>query len=99
MPEELNRVVTDRISNLLFLPSRDASENLAAEGIPADRIHFVGNVMIDSVCWALPQALALDGPARYDVAGRPSAVGTPPRPGKRAHPMGRREFAGAHGPQ
>src|SRR2546430_12623845 len=50
MPEEINRVVTDRVSNLLFLPSRDASENLAAEGVPADRMHFVGNVMIDTLC-------------------------------------------------
>src|SRR5213594_763120 len=58
MPEEINRVVIDRLCNLLFIPSRDAGGNLAAEGIAADRIHFAGNVMIDSLCWALPQALA-----------------------------------------
>src|SRR5437867_3018505 len=62
MPEEINRVVTDRLSDLLFLPSRDAAANLEAEGIPADRMHFVGNVMIDTLCWALPQALLLDAP-------------------------------------
>src|SRR2546430_7489823 len=81
MPEELNRVVTDRISNLLFLPSRDAAENLAAEGIPADRMHFVGNVMIDTLCWALPQAVALDAPTRLGVGGRPYAGVTPHPPG------------------
>src|SRR6266436_350969 len=49
MPEEINRVVTDRLSDLLFLPSRDAAENLGAEGVPADRMHFVGNVMIETL--------------------------------------------------
>jgi UDP-N-acetylglucosamine 2-epimerase (non-hydrolysing) len=56
MPEEINRVVTDRLANLLFTPSRDAGVNLAAEGVPAARIHFVGNVMIDSLVTLLPQA-------------------------------------------
>jgi UDP-N-acetylglucosamine 2-epimerase (non-hydrolysing) len=76
MPEEINRVVTDRLSDVLFLPSRDAAENLGAEGIPAERMHFVGNVMIDTLCWALPQALALDASARFDVRGHPYAVVT-----------------------
>src|SRR6266849_1313790 len=80
MPEEINRVVTDRLSDLLFLPSRDAAENLEAEGIPADRMHFVGNVMIDTLCWALPQALAVDAPARFDLSGRPYAIVTLHRP-------------------
>jgi UDP-N-acetylglucosamine 2-epimerase (non-hydrolysing) len=56
MPEEVNRVLTDRISELLFTPSRDADENLAKEGIDPDRVHFVGNVMIDSLRAALPRA-------------------------------------------
>src|SRR5256712_1263150 len=86
MPEELNRVVTDRVSNLLFLPSRDAAENLAAEGVPADRMHFVGNVMIDTLCWALPQAVALDAPTRLGVGGRPYAGVTVHRPGHVDHP-------------
>jgi UDP-N-acetylglucosamine 2-epimerase (non-hydrolysing) len=47
MPEEINRVVTDVISDLLFTPSRDADENLISEGVTRDRIHFVGNIMID----------------------------------------------------
>jgi UDP-N-acetylglucosamine 2-epimerase (non-hydrolysing) len=56
MPEEINRVLTDRLSDLLFTPSRDGDENLAAEGIPKERVHFVGNVMIDSLRTALPRA-------------------------------------------
>jgi len=55
MPEEVNRVLTDRISELLFTPSRDADENLAKEGIDRGRVHFVGNVMIDSLHAALPR--------------------------------------------
>src|SRR5580692_6625953 len=52
MPEEINRVVTDRIVDLLLTTSRDADENLMAEGIAGERIAFVGNVMIDSLHWA-----------------------------------------------
>jgi UDP-N-acetylglucosamine 2-epimerase (non-hydrolysing) len=49
MPEELNRVLTDAISDLLFIHSPEARENLLREGRPADAIHFVGNTMIDSL--------------------------------------------------
>jgi len=56
MPEEINRVVTDRLSQLLFTPSRDADENLRAEGVEAARVHFVGNIMIDSLVRMLPEA-------------------------------------------
>src|SRR5213594_289554 len=59
MPEEINRVLTDRLADVLFAPSPDAVDNLRTEGIPEERIHFVGNVMIDSLCWALPQARKL----------------------------------------
>src|SRR5207244_2147755 len=52
-PEEINDVLTDRLSDLLFLPSRDAADHLAADGIPPERMHFVGNVMIDTLSWAL----------------------------------------------
>jgi UDP-N-acetylglucosamine 2-epimerase (non-hydrolysing) len=61
MPEEINRVVTDRLSDLLFTPSRDAGDNLRAEGIPAERIHFVGNVMIDSLVALLPRVRRQNG--------------------------------------
>lgn len=53
MPEEVNRVLTDRLSRWLFTPSPDADENLIAEGIEASRIHNVGNIMIDSLEWML----------------------------------------------
>ncbi|HEX8397279.1 MAG TPA: UDP-N-acetylglucosamine 2-epimerase (non-hydrolyzing) [Pyrinomonadaceae bacterium] len=49
MPEEINRILTDQISDLLLTPSPDADENLAAEGITPEKIKFVGNVMIDSL--------------------------------------------------
>jgi len=49
MPEEINRVVTDAIADLLLTPSRDASANLLGEGVPEGRIRFVGNVMIDTL--------------------------------------------------
>ena len=49
MPEEINRILTDSISDLLFTSSLDADENLLHEGIPAERVRFVGNVMIDSL--------------------------------------------------
>ena len=49
MPEELNRVLTDQLSSLLYTTERSAQANLAREGIPADRIEFVGNVMIDTL--------------------------------------------------
>ncbi|MCB9849371.1 MAG: UDP-N-acetylglucosamine 2-epimerase (non-hydrolyzing) [Phycisphaerales bacterium] len=49
MPEEINRVLTDSISNLLFVTEPSGIENLRREGVPDDRIHFVGNVMIDTL--------------------------------------------------
>ena len=49
MPEEQNRVLTDRLSDFLFTHSPDANGNLVAEGIPAERIHYVGNTMIDTL--------------------------------------------------
>ncbi len=48
MPEEINRLVTDSIANVLWTPSADADENLAAEGVSADKIDLIGNIMIDS---------------------------------------------------
>src|SRR5947207_8014471 len=56
MPEEINRIVTDRVSDLLLTPSPDGNENLRNEGIPADRVHLVGNIMIDTLLRHLPIA-------------------------------------------
>src|SRR5436190_13915635 len=63
MPEEINRLLTDQIAELCLTPSRDADENLAREGVTPDRIHFVGNVMIDTLLWHLPRARELAVPA------------------------------------
>lgn len=56
MPEEINRLVTDRLSDLLLTTEREAAANLLREGVPADRIAFVGNVMIDSLLASLERA-------------------------------------------
>ena len=80
MPEEINRVVTDRLSDFLFTPSRDAVANLEAEGIPDERIHFVGNIMIDSLIYALPRALELNAPAAHGLADRDYVIVTLHRP-------------------
>ena len=56
MPEEVNRLVTDQLADLLFTPSEDGDANLRHEGVPAEKIHRVGNVMIDSLVRLLPAA-------------------------------------------
>jgi UDP-N-acetylglucosamine 2-epimerase (non-hydrolysing) len=56
MPEEINRILTDQISDILFATEEDALQNLAREGIASTRVHLVGNVMIDSLLAELPQA-------------------------------------------
>ena len=56
MPEEINRVLTDQIADLLFTPSADGDENLLREGVSPSKIHCVGNVMIDSLVRLLPVA-------------------------------------------
>src|SRR5437868_6345930 len=58
MPEEINRLITDQISDLLFTPSEDGNKNLQREGISAEKIHMVGNVMIDTLVRMLPRAQA-----------------------------------------
>jgi len=58
MPEEINRLLTDQIADLLFTPSRDGDANLLREGIAPEKIRFVGNVMIDSLVKLLPKAIA-----------------------------------------
>jgi len=56
MPEEINRILTDQIADLLLTPSPDGDENLLREGIAAEKIHRVGNVMIDTLVRLLPMA-------------------------------------------
>src|SRR2546421_170524 len=57
MPEEINRVVTDQIADLLYTTERTAHQNLAQEGVPPERACFVGNLMIDSLQAALRKAV------------------------------------------
>jgi UDP-N-acetylglucosamine 2-epimerase (non-hydrolysing) len=59
MPEEINRLITDQLSDLLFTPSADGDENLKREGIPDKKVFLVGNVMIDTLVQFLPQADSL----------------------------------------
>lgn len=86
MPEEINRLVTDQLADLLLTPSRDADANLRAEGIPQERIAFVGNVMVDTLLRLREQARALAVPERLGLNGsryvfvtlhRPSNVDDP----------------------
>jgi UDP-N-acetylglucosamine 2-epimerase (non-hydrolysing) len=80
MPEEVNRVVTDAVADLLLTPSPDADRNLLAEGCAPDSIVRVGNVMIDTLFEHLPAARALDVPGRFGVAPGGYAVLTLHRP-------------------
>lgn len=80
MPEEVNRMVTDRLCEILLTPSPDADENLRREGTPAERIFRVGNVMIDTLLAHLPKARATDAPARLGVEPGNYAVLTLHRP-------------------
>ncbi|MCA1633274.1 MAG: UDP-N-acetylglucosamine 2-epimerase (non-hydrolyzing) [Acidobacteria bacterium] len=81
MPEEINRLLTDQLADLLLTPSKDADQNLLAEGIASERIRFVGNVMIDSLFKQLGRAQASS--VREDLglaAGADYAVVTLHRP-------------------
>jgi UDP-N-acetylglucosamine 2-epimerase (non-hydrolysing) len=79
MPEELNRLVTDQLADYLLTPSEDGDRNLRREGICPDKIHRVGNVMIDSLVRLLPMAMKCTRdvlPGRYALVTlhRPSNV-------------------------
>ena len=86
MPEEVNRVVTDILATLLFTTSPEAADNLAAEGVDLDRVHFVGNPMIDTLLRERDRFDPAEITARLGVAGdygvvtlhRPSNVDDPP---------------------
>lgn len=80
MPEEINRVLTDRLSDLLFTTEESANENLRREGISADRIHFVGNVMIDTLLAHRDRALSLNVSKRFGLSPMSYALVTLHRP-------------------
>lgn len=80
MPEEINRILTDQLADLCLTPSRDGNVNLAAEGIPSERVKLVGNVMVDTLFRLRPKARERGMPAELGVDGQPFAVVTLHRP-------------------
>lgn len=80
MPEEINRILTDAISDLLLTTSQDADENLTNEGIPAEKVRFVGNVMIDSLNDHLKISERSTVRETLEIEGRDYAVVTLHRP-------------------
>ena len=101
MPEEINRILTDQIADLLFTSEASGTVNLLHEGVPSSRIHFVGNVMIDTLLQHLPQAPATaDILRRANLAGfladrEPYALMTLHRPSNVDHPQRLRALASA----
>lgn len=81
MPEEINRIVTDSISDLLFTSCADADNNLTKEGIPKSKVFFVGNIMIDSLLNALPMANENNILERLGVSADDFCLVTLHRPG------------------
>lgn len=80
MPEEINRIVTDALSDYLFTTERDAASNLLQEGIHPGKIHFVGNVMVDSLLAHRQKALELDVLSEFGLAPRGYTLLTLHRP-------------------
>ena len=81
MPEEINRLVADRLADLCLTTSEDAINHLRAEGIEDSRIRFVGNPMIDSLMAVAPRMRTVAVAATYGLAGQPYAVATLHRAG------------------
>src|SRR5438093_8656006 len=80
MPEEINRIVTDALASILFTTSRDAGENLKREGVDPAKIHFVGNVMIDTLMKHRQKAALLDVIAQFGLEPGHYALVTLHRP-------------------
>jgi UDP-N-acetylglucosamine 2-epimerase (non-hydrolysing) len=80
MPEEINRLVTDALADLLMTPSRDADENLLREGVAPQKIRFVGNVMIDTLFHNLERAKSSDLLNRLQLAPKTFCAMTLHRP-------------------
>jgi UDP-N-acetylglucosamine 2-epimerase (non-hydrolysing) len=67
MPEEINRIATDAVANLLWTPSPDGNEHLAREGVPEEKVELVGNIMLDSFELLAPKIRAAGMAARFGV--------------------------------
>ena len=86
MPEEVNRLVTDQLSAMLLTPVAEAGENLIAEGIDAARIHFVGNIMAESVLRNLERIEGREVAARGSLPTHGYVLATIHRPENTDHP-------------
>ncbi|HEU4627233.1 MAG TPA: UDP-N-acetylglucosamine 2-epimerase (non-hydrolyzing) [Steroidobacteraceae bacterium] len=95
MPEEINRLVTDAIADLLWTPSPDADANLRAEGVPAEKIECIGNIMIDSFEMLRERIEAAQTGARFGLGSEPYAVVTLHRPSNVDHKDKLGQLAGA----
>lgn len=95
MPEEVNRVLVDRMADLLFTPCVQARENLLREGVQSERIHFVGNVMIDTLVKLLPKAVERPILGELDLEPNRYVLATLHRPCNVDHPATLREILSA----
>ena len=80
MPEEINRIVTDSVSDMLFVSEPAGMENLRREGHPEEHLHLVGNVMIDTLMWLLPKVKSRNTLRRYGLQPGQYGVVTLHRP-------------------
>lgn len=98
MPEEINRVLTDQLADLLFTPSSDGDENLMREGIDPQKVHLVGNVMIDTVIRLLPSAMSTWRQSQWrEWEGRRYVLTTLHRPSNVDDPVVLQSFLDAFG--
>lgn len=92
MPEEINRLVTDVLADMLWTPSRDASENLIKEGVDPNKVHFVGNIMIDSLEMLRNQINALEEWRTFGLTAGQYGIVTMHRPSNVDDPTTLREI-------
>lgn len=86
MPEEVNRLVTDQLSAMLLTPNRSAGDNLVAESVDPARIHFVGNIMAESVLLHVERVADRQTAATYELSPQAYALATVHRPENTDHP-------------
>jgi len=95
MPEEINRLLTDQLADLLFTPSADGDANLLREGIAAEKIHLVGNVMIDTLVHLLPAVERSDVSKRLGLKRKGYGLVTLHRPSNVDEPATLLQLMGA----
>ena len=95
MPEEINRIITDRLSYLLFAPDKFAVKNLKTEGIDESKIKFVGNIMIDTLDMMKEEAMKINSLADYNLSEKTYALVTLHRPSNVDNPSRLRSLLNA----